>query len=436
MSQTVIRVEGLGKRYRIGERERYLALRDVVTRALRAPTRLLARSSNGSNRGATNSIWALKDVFFEIQEGEVVGVIGRNGAGKSTLLKILARITRPTEGSAEIRGRVGSLLEVGTGFHPELTGRENVYLNGAILGMKKAEIQSKFDEIVAFSEVERFLDTPLKHYSTGMQMRLAFAVAAHLEPEILLVDEVLAVGDANFQRKCIGKMADVAKKGRTILFVSHNMDAVTRLCSRGILVANGRLLLSGSSAEVVSGYLARQDALSNTFEIDYSHEAFPEGGAYLLSGEVWQEGALTSGSDVCALRFSAPWCIKIRYRVTRPLNSVTSGLRIADAQDRFVFNTAECFTESLSLERSPGDYEAICHIPQGLILPGEYSLDIGLDVVGGLCLQGLRGVARWRIINDDPILGRFQDGRLVGVIGSRIAPWTTRALREGVQVEE
>ena len=196
MSQTVIRVEGLGKRYRIGERERYLALRDVVTRALRAPARLLARSSNGSNRRATNFIWALKDVCFEIREGEVVGVIGRNGAGKSTLLKILARITRPTEGSAEIRGAIGSLLEVGTGFHPELTGRENVYLNGAILGMKKAEIQPKFDEIVAFSEVERFLDTPLKHYSTGMQMRLAFAVAAHLEPEIL------AGGRSPGRRRC------------------------------------------------------------------------------------------------------------------------------------------------------------------------------------------------------------------------------------------
>ena len=238
MSQTVIRAEALAKRYRIGKRERYLTFRDVLARALRAPARLLSASS--SNHRATNFIWALRDVFFEVKQGEVVGVVGRNGAGKSTLMKILAQITRPTEGTVEIRGRIGSLLEVGTGFHPELTGRENVYLNGAILGMKKAEIESKFDEIVAFSEVEQFLDTPLKHYSSGMQMRLAFSVAAHLEPEILLVDEVLAVGDMAFQKKCLGKMEHVAKTGRTVLFVSHNMAAVARLCQRGLLIEEGK----------------------------------------------------------------------------------------------------------------------------------------------------------------------------------------------------
>jgi lipopolysaccharide transport system ATP-binding protein len=255
MSETVIRVEGLGKRYRIGERERYLALRDVISRALRAPARLLAGPSNGSSRRGTNLIWALKDICLGIRQGEVVGLIGRNGAGKSTLLKILARITRPTEGSAEIRGRIGSLLEVGTGFHPELTGRENVYLSGAILGMKKAEIHQKFDEIIAFSEVERFLDTPLKHYSSGMQMRLAFAVAAHLEPEILLVDEVLAVGDMAFQKKCLGKMEDVARGGRTVVFVSHNMAAVTRLCQRGVLLDGGRIILDSTVLEASAQYL-------------------------------------------------------------------------------------------------------------------------------------------------------------------------------------
>src|ERR1700723_2964703 len=220
MSKTVIHAEGLGKRYRVGERERYLALRDVLTRAFTAPFR------RGRVYRKRDYLWALRNVSFDVQQGEVIGLIGRNGAGKTTLLKILSRITSPTEGCAEIHGRVGSLLEVGTGFHPELTGRENVYMSGAILGMRRAEIAHKFDEIVDFSEVERFLDTPLKHYSSGMQMRLAFAVAAHLEPEILLVDEVLAVGDPWFKKKSRGKRGDGARRGRTIVFVSHNMVAL------------------------------------------------------------------------------------------------------------------------------------------------------------------------------------------------------------------
>jgi lipopolysaccharide transport system ATP-binding protein len=279
MSQTVIRVAGLGKRYRIDQGMRQTALRNLIGDALRAPARLLTGSGRPSNNGPSAAsptpnpapdtgtpvaengrsrfIWALKDVNFEVRQGEVVGLIGRNGAGKSTLLKILARITRPTEGHAEIHGRVGSLLEVGTGFHGELSGRENVYMSGAILGMRKAEIDRKFDEIVAFSEVERFLDTPLKHYSSGMQMRLAFAVAAHLEPEILLVDEVLAVGDASFQKKCLGKMSDVARRGRTIVFVSHNMAALRKLCPRAVLIEDGRIVENGDSDEVVSHYLQR-----------------------------------------------------------------------------------------------------------------------------------------------------------------------------------
>ncbi|MGC1798521.1 MAG: ABC transporter ATP-binding protein, partial [Candidatus Acidiferrales bacterium] len=273
MSDSVIRVEGLGKRYRIGEGVRHTALRNLIGDALRAPLRIFNGSSRASHNapnaespavntaaaaaanGNSRFIWALKDINFNVRQGEVVGLIGRNGAGKSTLLKILARITRPTEGHAEIHGRVGSLLEVGTGFHPELTGRENVYMSGAILGMHKIEIDRKFDEIVAFSEVERFLDTPLKHYSSGMQMRLAFAVAAHLEPEILLVDEVLAVGDAAFQKKCLGKMSDVARRGRTIVFVSHNMAAVKALCSRAIFIRDGGVAKSGVTAEVVDDYL-------------------------------------------------------------------------------------------------------------------------------------------------------------------------------------
>ena len=248
MSATAIRIEGLSKRYRIGERQPYKSLRESIMRALSKPFR--------SGPGEDAVIWALKDVSLEIGEGEVVGLIGRNGAGKSTLLKILSRITEPTAGRVELHGRVGSLLEVGTGFHQELTGRENIYLNGAILGMRRAEIARKFDEIVDFAEVERFIDTPVKHFSTGMYLRLAFAVAAHLEPEILLVDEVLAVGDAAFQKKCMGKMGDVARGGRTVLFVSHNLAAVQALCQRAVLLRSGRMHLYGGVDEVVSTYHA------------------------------------------------------------------------------------------------------------------------------------------------------------------------------------
>jgi lipopolysaccharide transport system ATP-binding protein len=250
MTETVIHVEGLGKRYRVGERERYLALRDVLTRAFTAPFR------GAQERRTRDYLWALRDVSFDVQQGEVVGLIGRNGAGKTTLLKILSRITRPTTGSAEIHGRVGSLLEVGTGFHPELTGRENVFLSGAVLGMRKGEIVRKFGEIVDFAGVERHIDTPLKHFSTGMQMRLAFAVAAHLEPEILFVDEVLAVGDIEFQKKCLGKMQEVSRSGRTIVFVSHQMNQIRRLCQRCLWIDSGKVRLSGSMLDVVSAYEA------------------------------------------------------------------------------------------------------------------------------------------------------------------------------------
>ena len=249
MSEIAIRAEGLSKRYRIGHRERYSTLRDVLARSLRAPWTLFRRAPH-------ETFWALKDVDLEVKQGEVLGLIGRNGAGKTTLLKILSRITRPTSGWAQIYGGVGSLLEVGTGFHPELTGRENIYLSGAILGMTKREIASKFDEIVAFAELEKFLDMQVKHYSSGMYVRLAFAVAAHLEPEILLVDEVLAVGDIVFQKKCLGKMGDVARAGRTIILVSHNMAAINLLCSRGVLLEHGRITFDGPAAAATARYYA------------------------------------------------------------------------------------------------------------------------------------------------------------------------------------
>jgi lipopolysaccharide transport system ATP-binding protein len=247
---TAIAAEGIGKRYRIGgPSEPYGTLRDTVASAVKAPFR-----SMRGRRSAREDFWALHDVSFEVAEGEVMGIIGRNGAGKSTLLKILSRITRPTSGRAEVRGRVGSLLDVGTGFHPELTGGENIFLNGAVLGMRRSEIRRKFDEIVAFAETERFLDVPVKRYSSGMYMRLAFAVAAHLEPEILIVDEVLAVGDGNFQRKCLGKMRTVAREGRTVLFVSHNMAAVRTLCRSAVVLDRGGIVRRGTAADCVSFY--------------------------------------------------------------------------------------------------------------------------------------------------------------------------------------
>lgn len=281
MSDKIISAENLGKRYRLGHmRKDYGTFRDAISRHAATPFKAIgekirtqswanASNSNGSNHrssnGSVKNFWALKDVSFEVKQGDVMGIIGRNGAGKSTLLKILSRITEPTEGRIRIRGRVASLLEVGTGFHPELTGRENIYLNGSILGMSRAEIKAKFDEIVAFAEVEKFLDTPVKRYSSGMYVRLAFAVAAHLEPEILIIDEVLAVGDAEFQKKCLGKMHDVATGGRTVLFVSHNMQAVSALCNRGLFLSGGSLVYAGGIEETVGVYLS---TLGNTSRRD------------------------------------------------------------------------------------------------------------------------------------------------------------------------
>jgi lipopolysaccharide transport system ATP-binding protein len=260
MTDLAIKVDGLSKRYQLGEAQGpYATLRDQVHRWASAPLRALRRRGGRSN--PRTSFWALKDVSFEVARGEVLGIIGRNGAGKSTLLKILSRVAEPTEGSADIYGRVGSLLEVGTGFHPELTGRENVYLNGAILGMRRSEIGRKFDDIVSFAEVEKFIDTPVKHFSSGMYMRLAFAVAAHLDPEILIIDEVLAVGDANFQKRCLGKIGEVAQGGRTVLFVSHNMAAVQSLCRTVAFLEDGTVAAIGSSTEVIHRYLSEKENL-------------------------------------------------------------------------------------------------------------------------------------------------------------------------------
>ena len=309
MSDVVISAEGLGKSYLIGhqsERDRYSTLREVVTRSAREFARSATDMMRGRQLVAGDSVeefWALKDMSFEIKRGEVVGIIGRNGAGKSTLLKVLSRITEPTKGRVTIKGRVASLLEVGTGFHPELTGRENIYLNGAILGMSRAEIRSKFDEIVAFSEVEKFLDTPVKRYSSGMYVRLAFAVAAHLEPEILVVDEVLAVGDAEFQKKCLGKMGEVAGHGRTVLFVSHHMAAVLSLCQTGILLQKGKVIGTGAAAAIVEQY---------SMSSEYMYEkSFPVKGDKLCISRVKiNKSDLVRGNISVEISFSSPGAVR------------------------------------------------------------------------------------------------------------------------------
>jgi lipopolysaccharide transport system ATP-binding protein len=309
----VIRVEHLGKRYRIGSAPRYHALRDAITAtvASRLPGRRRVTSPG------LNEIWALDDVAFTVREGEVLGVIGRNGAGKSTLLKLLARITRPTRGSIAIRGRVASLLEVGTGFHPELTGRENIFLNGAILGMTRAEIARKLDEIVAFAEVEKFVDTPVKHYSSGMYLRLAFAIAAHLEPEILLVDEVLAVGDAAFQKKCTGKMGDVAKGGRTVLFVSHNIGAITTLCSHAAYLVAGRLAAFGPAHDVAMTYTRDTAVLSGASDLGAPSVSRRGDGAARFVRATLQD---LRARPIAAAIEGTPFRIELRLEVRQPID--------------------------------------------------------------------------------------------------------------------
>jgi lipopolysaccharide transport system ATP-binding protein len=316
MADVVLRAEGLSKKYLIGHemtRERYTALRDVIGRTARD----LARSARDMLRGRqlvvgdeVEEYWALKDINFEIKRGEVVGIIGRNGAGKSTLLKILSRITEPSEGRVTIKGRVASLLEVGTGFHPELTGRENIFLNGAILGMTRAEIRRKFDEIVDFADIEKFLDTPVKRYSSGMYVRLAFAVAAHLEPEILIVDEVLAVGDAEFQKKCLGKMRDVAGHGRTVLFVSHNMGAVRALCSRGMLLKEGKVAFDADVESAASRYVTADATRDPKFNV--SGRRFDPLEVRVSHGRITQRGRVTS-----TLASGEPFAIEVDVQAIR-----------------------------------------------------------------------------------------------------------------------
>ncbi|MEN4013012.1 MAG: ABC transporter ATP-binding protein [Bellilinea sp.] len=366
MSEFAIRAARLGKQYRLGamHESRYRTLRESFSGLF-----------NPAQRAPQETIWALRDVSFEVQQGQVLGVIGRNGAGKSTLLKLLSRVTEPTEGEAEIRGRVGSLLEVGTGFHPELTGRENIYLNGAILGMRRTEIERKFDEIVAFAEVEQFIDTPVKRYSSGMYLRLAFAVAAHLEPEILVVDEVLAVGDAEFQRKCLGKMGDVAREGRTVLFVSHNMSAVLRLTEETLVIEKGKLALRAPTPEAVDYYLAN---------------------GYAREGErIWDAGEVPASAApfrplaarirnpqqkvVNSVRSSEENIIEVEYCLDAPITGLRVGIYMLSMRGEMVFTSFDTDDPRLFDQQSvrpAGHYFSRCTLPADLLNEGRFVIGI------------------------------------------------------------
>lgn len=401
MSTPVIKVEGIGKEYVIGGRERVSeTFREMLSSALVGPFRRF-RELRGQVE-AEERFWALNDVSFEVHQGEIIGIIGRNGAGKSTLLKVLSRITAPTKGRVEIRGRVSSLLEVGTGFHPELTGRENIFLNGAILGMSRGEIERKFDAIVAFAEIERFLDTPVKRYSSGMHVRLAFAVAAHLEPEILIVDEVLAVGDAEFQKKCLGKMGEVAGCGRTVLFVSHHVGAVRKLCSRAILLRNGELAADDTVARTLELYLQSPAANShiNVSEWSWSGTEMPGDETFRLRNVSVKTIAQTATSEVST---DEAFQITIEYEKRVPVRGVRISLQLATASGEIVFTTTDHSERSTQTDQ-PGIGFSRCFIPAKLLNVGRYTIRLSVDI------PGIRVIARWFDVGPFSVVGQHNGG--------------------------
>ncbi len=372
----MVTAEDLAKRYRIGElQSTYGTLRESLASAARRMARL-------EHKPHYEEIWALRSVNFEVRDGEVLGIIGANGAGKSTLLKILTRITTPTEGRAEIRGRVGSLLEVGTGFHPELTGRENVYMNGSVLGMQRREITRKFPEIVEFAGVERFIDTPVKRYSSGMSVRLAFAVAAQLEPEILLVDEVLSVGDAEFQRRCLGRMEELSNSGRTLLFVSHNMEAVSQLCTRAIQITNGEIVNDGPAGDVVARYLQTVGGTGSSITWDDPDTAPGDDLVRLRSARVVGE----DGSTADAVDVRKPVGIEIGFRVSHLADSaIFPKIKVMDRQGHPAFNAMDT-SPRWQDPTEPGDYLATAWIPPNLLNEGYTSVEVAVVSTGGSTL--------------------------------------------------
>jgi len=374
MSDWIIKADRLGKRYRIRHQQvrHYKALRDVI--ADKAKHLFLKRNEEGGGQKPIEDFWALRDVSFQIKPGEAVGIIGRNGAGKSTLLKLLSRITEPTEGKAVLRGRVASLLEVGTGFHPELTGRENIFLNGAILGMSRAEIRRKFDQIVVFAEVERFRDTPVKRYSSGMYVRLAFAVAAHLEPEILIIDEVLAVGDASFQKKCLGKMQDVATGGRTVLFVSHQIASVTRLCQSAIWMHEGRIRAQGESSLICSQYLAGGAAMSSrrTWGVDGRRPG--NEWVVLELVEVLADGKPADNMDI-----KAQVEIRMGYRVLKNGKVLIPNIHVYADDGTLIFISHDWHSGWRAKPRPPGQYQTTFSVPGNFFSEGRVTVKVAVS---------------------------------------------------------
>jgi lipopolysaccharide transport system ATP-binding protein len=437
MDDIAIRVENLSKRYYIGEaQERHDTLRDVLADAFRAPLRRAGELLRGQATGAADldeTIWALKDVTFDVKRGEVVGIIGRNGAGKSTLLKIFSRITEPTAGYADIHGRVGSLLEVGTGFHKELTGRENVYLNGAILGMRRSEIERKFDEIVAFAEVERFIDTPVKHYSSGMYLRLAFAVAAHLEPEILLVDEVLAVGDVRFQTKCLNKMQDVEQEGRTILFVSHSMPSITRLCERAILLEDGKIVQDGPSHQVVSTYL--NAGLGMAAAREWPDPARAPGGEVARLRAVRVRTEEKQVTDVVDIR--RPVGIEMEYEVLKPGYVLLPHYDVYNEQGVHIFKAMDHDPAWRRQPRPAGRYVSTAWIPGNFLAEGTVFVTAGLVTLNPVALQYYeRDAVTFQVVDSfdgDSVRGDWS-GRIGGVVRP-LLEWDTQFSPDGCEPE-
>lgn len=374
MTEIVIKAENVGKKYLLGGKEKYLSIRDIIVNSTKVPLKLFQKKRKKNNP----SFWALKNISFEIKKGEVVGIIGRNGAGKSTLLKVLSRITSPSSGKILLKGRISSLLEVGTGFHPELTGRENIYLNGAILGMTKKEINKKFENIVDFSGVRKFLDTPVKKYSSGMYVRLAFAVAAHLEPEILLVDEVLSVGDAEFQKKCLGKMSEVAKGGRTILFVSHNLSAVRKICGRTILLDKGKIVRDGPTAEVINEYMKVGSDSTCSRRWNDAKRAPGDNIVKLQAVSVIMSDGKISKKDI---NIDSTFGIKMEYKVLSPGHVLSPNYHFYTEEGVCAFILGDVDLHWRRKQKDKGIYTSTVWIPGNLLSEGVMTVNVALTTV-------------------------------------------------------
>lgn len=415
MNHPMIEVKGLSKKYRISHEQKagYRSFRDDLAALFTKPLSLVT-----GKRETSEEFWALNDISFSVERGEVLGIIGRNGSGKSTLLKILSRITDPTSGTAILRGKTASLLEVGTGFHPELTGRENIYFNGSILGMSKREITRKFAEIVAFAEVEKFLDTPVKFYSSGMYVRLAFAVAAHLEPEVLIVDEVLAVGDAQFQKKCLGKMKTVSKEGRTVLFVSHNMETVRQLCNRVILLENGKISSDGSTTQVTNQYSGHFENAKSSFQFEP------------ISGKEAQFSELkildSAGRPSSVIKAGQPWNLSIDYQINQPLRNALLIVEVQSDGYETIYFTSDSDQASEILPKVRGKYHAEINFDRFHLNPGNYFMRVSLQSPGQSMYHEVNDLSLTIEPNPSDIRGGYFGGRYFGFTYDKVDWQTTK----------